>query len=120
MGLYPCNIVVGEGTALGFTVFRRSLASSPYQHIRYDAPTDTMTEGNHSSGTYSALPEVTTYMPNSSPFTVTITFKMAGYYRVQDSESATPSWIYKAINETIQAPLGNYVPLFYYSDLKRH
>ena len=91
MGLFPMNVGSG-GTALGFTVFRRSSTSSPYQHIRYDAETDTMATENHTSGTYSALPEVTTYMPSASPYTVTITFKKAGYYRVQNSQSISHYW----------------------------
>lgn len=60
-------------------------------------------------------------MPQSSPYPITITFKQAGYYRLQTSSTGTPSWVYKTANSTESIDsFGDYVFLFYYSDLKQH
>lgn len=108
-------------TTLGFTAFNRIRGVAYYNHITYNKSSDSLSSMSHEAGTYSALPEVSTYMPNSSPYNVTITFKMAGYYRIQQGATATPSWVYKTANSTATVSgIGDYPFLFYYEDLKQH
>lgn len=73
--------------------------------------------------TTSSLEEVDFYMPDSSPFPVTITFKKAGYYLTKTSESAIPSWSYQTVNSTVTIQgnfSNNFVFLLYYDDLQQH
>lgn len=92
-----------------------------YHSVRYDAPNDTFDAQTIDYQTFNDYPEVKTSMLTSPPFSITITFKMAGYYRIQNSLTSTPSWVYKTENST--ETIGNsdaYIFLFYYSDLKEH
>lgn len=119
MALFP--MVTGGGTALGFTLFHRQYGEAAYNSVRYDVSNDTLDTHRLGIQTFDDYPEVKTYMPSSSPFPVTVTFKMAGYYRIQTSKTSTPSWVYKTANSTETIGTGDdYVFLFYYSDLKQH
>lgn len=121
MALFPCNVGSG-GTAQSFTMANRHSGLAQYDVIHYDANADSFQIANPIYTTYTELPEVNLSMSQTSPFPITITFKKAGYYRLQTSRTGSPSWVYKTANSTenTTGSTDNFVLLFYYSDLKQH
>ena len=99
----------------------RSSGSATYYSMKYDPATDVTSFGTHQGGTITIDDYISTYMSSANDYALTVTFKKAGYYRIQTSGSASPQWVYKSANSTVICSSGaNYVAILYYSDLKQH
>ena len=67
--------------------------------------------------------EFSATMASSSPFTTTVKFLKAGYYRIQLTPSSTPEWQYKNVNDAISITndiTTAIVHIFCFKDLKQH
>lgn len=67
--------------------------------------------------------EFSATMASSLPYTTTVKFLKAGYYRIQLTPSSTPEWQYKNVNDTISITNESttaIVHVFCFKDLKQH